>query len=240
MTDQARDCVIGVIDDDPVNAALLEAILARAGYTALTFDSAEEFRRRSGPGSVDLILLDWDMPGESGLDFLRVMREQEHMTTPVIFVTHYDLDDQVAQGLNAGADDYVTKPVEAKVLVARIESVLRRLNRKSELMERWPPFEFDFEQRALRINGALRHATNREFELMLFMFRRHGRVVTRESLLKHVWRLNGNVETRSIDTHVSRLRKSFGLDGSSGWQLEGIYQKGYCLRRISDSKDSEG
>jgi DNA-binding response OmpR family regulator len=89
--------------------------------------------------------------------------------------------------------------------------------------------------RSLRIGGRLCHATNREFELMLFMFRRHGRVVTRESLLVHVWRLSGNVETRSIDTHVSRLRKLFGLDGSSGWRLDGVYQKGYCLKRVPES-----
>lgn len=233
-----KDCVVGVIDDDPVNVALLEAMLARAGYTGLTFSSAADFRRRSGPGSVDLILLDWDMPGESGLDFLRLMREQEQMTTPVIFVTQYDRDEQIAQGLNAGADDYMTKPVEATVLVARIESVLRRLNRKGEIVERWPPFEFDVSQRSLRIDGKSRHATNREFELMLFMFRRHGRVVTRESLLTHVWRLSSNVATRSIDTHISRLRKLFGLDGSSGWRLEGVYQKGYCLKRVEGPEAS--
>jgi len=234
---KTKDCVVGVIDDDPVNSAMLEAMLARAGYTGLTFASAADFRRRSGADSVDMILLDWDMPGESGIAFLRSMREQERMTTPVIFVTHYDRDEQIVQGLNAGADDYVTKPVDAKILIARIESVLRRLNRKGGDVESWPPFEFDITERALRIEGRPRHATNREFELMLFMFRRHGRVVTRESLLTHVWRLNGNVETRSIDTHVSRLRKLFGLDGSSGWRLEGVYQKGYCLKRVAESVD---
>ena len=235
---QAKDCVVGVIDDDPVNAALLEAMLARSGYTGLTFKSAADFRRRSGPDSVDLILLDWDMPDESGIEFLRSMREQERMVTPVIFVTHYDRDEQIVQGLNAGADDYVTKPVEAPVLIARIESVLRRLSRKDGPVESWPPFEFDISQRSLRIDGRSRHVTNREFELMLFMFRRHGRIVTRESLLIHVWRLTSNVATRSIDTHVSRVRKLFGLDGSSGWHLEGVYQKGYCLNPVAEDQDS--
>lgn len=238
MQEPAKDCVVGVIDDDPVNAALLEAILARAGYTGLTFSSVADFRRKSGPGAVDLILLDWDMPGESGLDFLRFMRQQEKMTTPVIFVTHYDREEQVAQGLNAGADDYVTKPVAAPVLMARIESVLRRLSRKDAPVESWPPFEFDVAQRTLRLGGAACHATNREFELMLFMFRRQGQIVTRASLLTHVWRISPNVETRSIDTHVSRMRKQFGLDGSSGWLLEGVYQKGYCLKRAGDSKNT--
>lgn len=240
MTVRSQDWVVAVIDDDPVNAALLEAMLTRAGYTGLAFHSTAEFRRRSGPDSVDLILLDWDMPDENGLEFLRAIREHDRATTPVIFVTHFDRDEQVALGLNSGADDYVTKPVDASVLIARIESVMRRLHQPSGTLESWPPFEFDLTQRQIRLDGTSCRATNREFELMLFMFRRQGRVVSRESLLTHVWRLNGNVETRSIDTHVSRLRKSFGLDGSSGWQLEGVYQKGYCLRRITDPKDAEG
>lgn len=234
---QTKDCVIGVIDDDPVNAALLEAMLTRAGYTGLTFDSAADFRRRSSPDSVDLILLDWDMPGESGLEFLRTMREQDRVTTPVLFVTHYNQDEQIALGLNSGADDYLTKPIEATVLMARIESVRRRLNPKVDGLELWPPFEFNIPQRALRIEGKPCRTTNREFELMLFLFRRHGRILSRESLLTHVWGLNSNVETRSIDTHVSRLRKSFGLDGSSGWLLEGVYQKGYCLKRAPEPED---
>lgn len=236
---QTRDCVIGVIDDDPVNAALLEAMLTRAGYTGLTFASAADFRRRSNPDSVDLILLDWDMPGESGLEFLRTMREQDRITTPVIFVTHYDRDEQIALGLNSGADDYLTKPVAAGVLMARIESVRRRLNPKEDGLEHWPPFEFNIPQRLLRIEGQPRRTTNREFELMLFLFRRHGRILGRESLLKHVWRLNSKVETRSIDTHVSRLRKSFGLDGSSGWRLESVYQKGYCLKQAPEQPDTD-
>lgn len=227
-----KDCVVGVIDDDPVNAALLEAMLARSGYSGLTFGSVAEFRRRSNPGALDLILLDWDMPGESGIKFLRYMREHEQMTTPVIFVTHYDRDEQIVEGLRAGADDYVTKPVAAPVLMARIESVLRRLKRSPEPVEEWPPFTFDISQKLLQKNGRICHTTNREFTLMLFLFRRQGRIVTRESLLSHVWRISPNVKTRTLDTHASRLRKQFGLDGSSGWLLEGVYQQGYCLKRV--------
>jgi len=234
------DCVVGVIDDDPVTAALLEAVLTAAGYTGLTFRSAADFRKRSGPDSVDLILLDWDMPGESGIDFLRSMREQERMTLPVIFVTHYDRDEQIVEGLNAGADDYVTKPIQGPVVIARIESVLRRTNPANGTVESWPPFEFDVSRRSLRVDGKTRHVTNREFELMLFMFRRHGRIITREMLLMHVWRLSRTVETRSIDTHVSRVRKSFGLDGTSGWVLEGVYQKGYCLKQTNQSGETYG
>jgi len=231
-----KDCLIGVIEDDPVTAALLETILERAGYTGVTFRSPAEFRKTSGSSSVDLLLLDWDMPGESGLEFLCSLREQEQTTTPVIFVTHYGDDERVAKGLNSGADDYVIKPVVAKVLVARIESVLRRLDQLPQVEDEWPPFEFDISNRSLRIAGEPRQVTDREYELMLFMFRRAGRVVSRETLLKHVWNLNSNVKTRSIDTHFSRLRKVFGLDGSSGWRLEGVYQKGYCLKQVPTSR----
>lgn len=227
-----KDCLIGVIEDDPVTAALLETILERAGYTGVTFRSPAEFRKTSGAGSVDLLLLDWDMPGESGLEFLCILREQDRITTPVIFVTHYGDDERVAEGLNAGADDYVIKPVVANVLIARIESVLRRLDQRPRVEDKWPPFEFDISNRLLRIDGEPCSITDREYDLMLFMFRRAGRIVSRNTLLKHVWHLNSNVKTRSIDTHFSRLRKVFGLDGSSGWRLEGVYQKGYCLKQV--------
>lgn len=229
-----QDTVIGIIEDDAVHAALLEAILSRAGFSSLSYESTRDFRRRNGIHSVDLILLDWNMPGESGLSYLKSIRAEADPDIPVIFTTSNDLESQIVEALNAGADDYLIKPVRANELVARIECTLRRTRITPEEREQYGRFEFHPEKHALDLNGHSVKTTPKEFELLLFMFRRAGRIVGRDAILTHVWRTGSDISTRSIDTYISRLRKNFGLDGTSGWIIEGIYQQGYRLRPVDE------
>lgn len=227
-----KGAVVGVVEDDTAHAALLDAILARAGFRPLIFHSARDFRRRNGIHSVDLILLDWNMPRESGLAFLKSLRKNEGDDIPVIFVTSNDQEGQTVEALAAGADDYVIKPVKTGELVARIQCVLRRSRAITDKSETFAPFEFHPARRTLRIGGQRVNATPKEFDLMLFLFRRAGRIVSREAILAHVWHTRTSVPTRTIDTYISRLRLKFGLDGQDGWKIEGVYQQGYRLHRM--------
>lgn len=229
--------IIGVIEDDKVQAALLDAMLAHAQFTPLVYSSCQEFRRRNGISVVDLLLLDWNLPEETGLDFLKALRASDQPALPVILVTANQREAQIVEGLNAGSDDYIVKPVRSAELVARIESALRRCHPPHAAREMHGPFTFISEQRRLLFNDRLLKTTPREFDLMLFLFRRPGKVIAREALLAQVWKKSANVSTRSIDTYISRLRRNFGLDGSSGWQLEGVYQRGYCLVRTNADED---
>ncbi|QIB66263.1 response regulator transcription factor [Kineobactrum salinum] len=229
--------IIGVIEDDKVQAALLDAMLARAQFTPLVYSSCQEFRRRNGLSVVDMLLLDWNLPQENGLDLLKELRAGDQPALPVILVTANQLEAQIVEGLNAGSDDYIVKPVRAAELVARIESVMRRYHSPHPAHEVHDPFTFITAQRRLLLHDKLLKTTPREFDLMLFLFRRPGKVIARDALLAEVWRKSASVSTRSIDTYISRLRRNFGLDGRNGWQLEGVYQRGYCLVRTHSDEE---
>ena len=236
----SRTLQIGLVEDDPTQAKIISTMIENAGMDCLHYGTELDFRRRMGPESIDLLLLDWNLPGVSGLELLRELR-QTNATLPVIFLTGNDQETDIVTGLQAGADDYIVKPARAAELVARIHSAMRRAVPLSNanIIEDADPFGFDLERRRLTLHGELVELTDREFDLLVFLFQRRGKVVSRETLLSQVWRVGPNVATRSIDTYVSRLRKRLGLQGDSEWRLEGIYQHGYRLVRSSNDDPDE-
>jgi DNA-binding response OmpR family regulator len=231
---------VGIIEDDPLHRELASAMLEQAGFDVCAFGSTLEFRRHCGVGDIDLLLVDWELPNESGLAFLTALREDGEHALPVIFLTARTDEKHIVEALGAGADDFIAKPAKAGELVARVRSLLRRSAAadRSEAVLAAPPFEFQRAQRTLLMDAEPVHLTPREFDMALFFFQRIGRIVSREALLAQVWKVGPHVDTRAIDTYASRLRKRLGLDGSSGWRLEGIYQHGYRLMRVEDSARS--
>lgn len=236
----SRTLQIGLVEDDPTQAKIIATMIENSGMDCLHYGTELDFRRRMGPESIDLLLLDWNLPGVSGLELLRELR-QTNATLPVIFLTGNDLETDIVTGLQAGADDYIVKPARAAELVARINSAMRRSAPLSNahIIEDVEPFGFDLERRRLTLHGEQIELTDREFDLLVFLFQRRGKVVSRETLLSQVWRVGPNVATRSIDTYVSRLRKRLGLQGDSEWRLEGIYQHGYRLVRSANDDAAE-
>ncbi|MBS3958964.1 MAG: response regulator transcription factor [Xanthomonadaceae bacterium] len=228
----SRALQIGLVEDDPTQAKIIGTLVRNAGMDCLHYASELEFRRRLGPESIDLLLLDWNLPGVSGLELLRELR-QASSTLPVIFLTGNDQETDIVTGLQAGADDYIVKPARPGELMARIQAALRRSAPSGgpPVIEDSEPFGFDLERRRLTLHGEAVELTDREFDLLVFLFQRRGKVVSRETLLSQVWKVGPNVATRSIDTYVSRLRKRLGLQDGSEWRLEGIYQHGYRLVR---------
>ena len=236
----SRTLQIGLVEDDPTQAKIIGTMVENAGMDCLHYATELEFRRRMGPGSIDLLLLDWNLPGVSGLELLRELR-QANSALPVIFLTGNDQEQDIVTGLQAGADDYIVKPARPAELVARIRSALRRAAPPTgaAAIEDADPFTFDLDRRRLLLHGDPVDLTDREFDLLVFLFQRRGKVVSRETLLAQVWRVGPNVATRSIDTYVSRLRKRLGLQGDSEWRLEGIYQHGYRLVRSSNDDPAD-
>lgn len=228
---------IALIEDDPVHRELIATVLEKAGYAVAAFGSVLEFRRRSA-GDVDLILLDWQLPGESGIEFMRSLRlESEAPQVPVVFLTGTDDEQRVVEALRAGADDYLVKPARPVELIARIEAVLRRTSSTDEAPTvDFPPFKFRTEQRDVLYNGTPVKLSSREYELVWFLFQRHNRIVGRETLLRQVWRMSAEVNTRTVDTYMSRVRKRLDLNGESGWKLAAVYHHGYRLMQV-DTED---
>lgn len=231
---------ICLIEDEPVQRLLLEGMLSGAGYTVICFESTDGFRPNVSSGEVDLLLLDWHLPGQSGLDLIRQLRQSDRNALPVVFVTTQDDEASMVEALDAGADDYVVKPVSRAALLARVRAVLRRSYEPIASPCSYPPFSFDTDQRQVLVDGQVIKATPKEFDLLSFLFRRQGQLCSRQALLAHVWKTRVAVPTRTIDTTISRLKKKFQLDGRHGWLLEGLYQQGYRLFRVNQSLPQDG
>jgi DNA-binding response OmpR family regulator len=224
---------IGCVEDDPDQAALLRLWLEQAGYGCAVFRSASDFRRRLGNEAVDLVLLDRSLPDAKGLDVLAWIRQSPNSRLPVIFLTASGQESDIIEGLAAGADDYVVKPPKQGELLARVAAVLRRRGGDAEAGDvlDLPPYRIDAQRRVISVNGEPVELTQREFELACYLFRRQGRIVSRDALLENVWNLASDVSTRTVDTHISRLRKKLGLSGENGWRLTAVYQHGYRIEQ---------
>lgn len=232
MEEQAH--IVGLLEDDPDMAVLVVGWLEEAGFATRWFRGATEFRRRQGAESIDLLLLDWMLPDGSGLEIIEAVRASPNSKLPVIFLTARDGEDDIVSGLSRGADDYVVKPPKQRELLARIAAALRRRSATAngaQVLE-LGPYMLDAERRRVSLRGAEVELTQREFDLARFLFNRHGRIVSRDALLQNVWNLNAAVSTRTVDTHVSRLRRKLDLGGENGWRLAAIYQHGYRLEQI--------
>ena len=215
-------------------AALVSQWLEDAGYSVRWFRNATEYRRRQGSEAIDLLLLDWILPDGSGMDVIAAIRASPNARLPVIFLSARDSEDDIVRGLSSDADDYVVKPPKQRVLIARVNAVLRRraIDTEAGEMLDLAPYSIDAKRRRISIGGKDIALTQREFDLASFLFRRHGRIVSRDALLENVWNLSAAVSTRTVDTHISRLRKKLDLNGENGWRLAAIYQHGYRLEQV--------
>lgn len=198
-----------ITDDEESLCNALSEYLSLEGYATLTANSAEEARKLLS-GDVDLIMLDIMMPGTSGVEFARQLRDNpETADIPIIFLTAKDSDDEMVAGLRLGADDYITKPYNIHNVLARIEAVLRRSSRKNpESAERGVVCD-----RALMrcvADGKELSLPRKEFELLAFLLEHPDRLFPREVLLDHVWPENVVVSDRTVDVHIARLRSKLG------------------------------
>ena len=228
------DRVIGLLEDDADQAVLVREWLEESGYTVRVYRTASEFRRRHGGESIDLLLLDWMLPDTPGIEVLDAIRTSASGKLPVIFLPARGAEEDLVRGLASGGDDYVIKPAKKRELIARVSAVLRRHggNGENDGELDLPPYRLDPRRRRISLNGRDVELTQREFDLANFLFRRQGRIVGREALLANVWNLSNAVSTRTVDTHVSRLRKKLDLNGENGWRLAAVYQHGYRLEHV--------
>jgi DNA-binding response OmpR family regulator len=226
---------LAILEDDVDQAKLLKLWLENAEHTVDYFADAATFLRAVKRDSFDLYVLDWMLPDLSGIDVLKRLRDSMDDNTSVVIVTARDEEHSIVTGLEAGADDYLVKPVRQGELVARVSAVLRRAagNKPAEELD-IAPYSMDIATKSLKLEGEAISLTNREFELALFFFRNAGKMVSRNHMLESIWGIeNKAVSTRTIDTHVSRLRKKLKLHEDNGWVLSSIYQHGYRLEQVT-------
>lgn len=203
---------IVIIEDDRDIADAMSYALDRAGFSVRIARTGEEGLDAVRRGA-DLVLLDLNLPGMDGMEVCRLLRRQPGSThTPILIVSARGEEVDRVLGLEMGADDYLVKPFSMKELVARCKVSLRRLEAQTEGPAGYTDenFEIEFDAYVLRYKGEEIRLTHKEFELVRYMVERAGRVLTRERLLDRVWGHDTEVDARSIDAHVRRLRAKLG------------------------------
>ena len=204
-------------------------------YKRQVYGDGTKFVRGYSIDSYDLVMLDWIVPSMNGLDVLRHLRDQLDPVVPVVFITQRDAEEDIVSALKHGADDYMTKPVRHKETMARVNAIARRVGYgEANVAETYSlaPYDIDTKQRSVSYNGDIVEMTQKEYELTLFLFKNMGRVISRGHLLEMVWGTSSQVHTRTIDTHISRLRTKLNIDNEPDWKLTSVYRHGYRLENL--------
>ena len=223
---------IGIAEDDPDQAALISLWLEGAGHATSAFGSVAATLDALEKERFELLVFDWMLPDGTGADLLKWTRDSLGWEIPVLVLTTRDDEATVVAALQAGADDYVVKPPKPLELMARVAALARRVRSGGLPVLRLGAFEIDIQRQRLTLDGEPVVLTQKEFDLSAYLFQSPGKLLSRDHLLNKIWGINADVDTRTVDTHVSRLRKKLGLDGSKGWKLVPVYGVGYRFERI--------
>ena len=222
-----------VIDDEEHILELLKFNLELSGFDVCVSSEANQAIELIGKEKPDLLLLDWMLPKISGIDILRKIRQDENIyDLPVIMLTAKNMEDDKIQGLNVGADDYITKPFSIKELMARINTILRRyrVSDKSQSIIEAGNIILNTDQYGLTVDGHAVDLTRKEFELLKLLMVNRGKVLKRDYLLEKVWGYEFYGETRTVDVHIRHLRKKLGLDETSENGIDTIRGLGYKMK----------
>ena len=220
-----------IVDDEADIRSTVEFNLSREGFQTVTAERGRDAVERAAESPrPDLIVLDLMLPDISGTEVCRQLRQSPQTRgIPILMLTaKTDAIDRVV-GFEVGADDYVTKPFSVRELVLRVKAILRRSSSQEETSENLSlgVLRIDVEGHRVWVEGEEVVLTALEFRLLTTLVKRRGRVQTREALLNHVWEMSGDVTTRTVDTHVRRLRKKLGPASEYIETLRGV---GYRFR----------
>ena len=213
-----------VVDDEPTILELIEYNLESNDYQVSTATDGQMALDKVNADNFDLMLLDQMLPKMSGIEVLKAMRKSGNLT-PVIFLTAVDSEDNKIEGLISGADDYVTKPFSIKELLARIGVVLRRTSHQ----ESKKSFQLNTDVKGLIMDGKEISLTKKEYELLEFLIRNKGIVVSREQIFDNVWGINSNSQMRMVDIQISHLRDKIEQDTKNPQIIKTVHGFGYIL-----------
>jgi two-component system copper resistance phosphate regulon response regulator CusR len=219
-----------IVEDDVKTARALAAGLERAGFSIATAHSGEEGFFLLNAESFDLVVLDWMLPGRSGIEILKTLRARGGKT-PVLLLTARDAVEDRVLGLESGADDYLVKPFAFAELIARIRSLLRRSAGAEPLKKNVADLALDLETRRVWRAGQPIELTPREFDLLAYLLRQTGQVVTREMLARDVWHEANRITPLDnvIDVHVAHLRRKVD-EGHALKLIHTVRGVGFVLR----------
>ncbi len=232
--------LILIVEDDEAIITLLSYTLEKAGYETKITKDGEEAIMMIEEHNPDLVLLDWMIPGKTGISVCSHLRKNPATKKiPIIMISARGEENDRIEGLDKGADDYITKPFSTKELLARIQAVFRRIR---------PIFvEKELSYGSIKMNTNTKRVTNNNIEChlgpieykLLQSFLEHPKhVLSREQLIQRVWNNELSVEPRTIDVHINRLRKALGMNDTSMTIIKTVRSSGYCIKQINEDDGS--
>jgi DNA-binding response OmpR family regulator len=217
-----------LVEDERRVASVVSRALRENAYTVDLAETGEKALELATRTPYDSILLDVRLPGVSGLQVCRELREA-HIDTPILMLTARTLVEQRVEGLDAGADDYLTKPFAVAELLARVRALIRRRLNDGGRLLRYADIEIDRHQRRVTRGGRPLPLTAKEFALLEFLMGRAPDVVSRSEIIEHVWDVHFDTETNLVEVYVNRLRQKLGVEGESKI-IHTVHGIGYSMR----------
>jgi DNA-binding response OmpR family regulator len=222
------------LDNDRSQADTICQVLSGAGHTCQTFESGKDLLAQLRKDSADLLIMDWQVADMPGTEVLRRAKEKMAANTPTMFLANASAEDDMVAGVTSGADDFLVKPLRRGELAARVSALLRRAYPSQNGSEQLTFGQYTFETRPGRLlmDGQPVDVTHKEFYLALLFFRNIGRPLSRAYIHESVWVRETAVPSRTMDTHVSRVRNKLALRPENGFRLVPVYSYGYRLEKL--------
>lgn len=233
---------IAILQRDGAQLGQIENVLAQGGHTCMPFSDGLVLTKALAASTVDMLVLDWQGTRLSGVEVLKAVRAVNGSQIPVLFASEDISDDSVVHAFAVGADDYVSLPVCPSVFRARVDALLRRAfpDRYDNVTLDAGPYHFDMRRQSVTLNGKPVMLSGTQYRLASLFFANIGRVLSRDHIYAMVWGRELHTLTRTIDSHVSRLRVLLEIDECHGFRLQPVYKSGYRLLRLQgDTKALE-
>ena len=227
---------IAILEDDTEQARLVESWLQAAGYDCKVFSTGQSLLDSINASVFDLLLIDWELPDINGPEVMQKIRHEFSINTPIIFITSRDSEEDIVKALNAGADDYLVKPIRQFEFLARIKANTKRNpNDETSNVQQidCSPYVFNPDNQLVNVHDKVIDLSGKEFELAFYIFQNEGQLLERKSILSDVWKQDADLNTRTVDTHMSIIRKKLSIGPENGWRLKSIYGHGYRLERLA-------
>lgn len=225
--------IVAILEDIVTQAGVVAGWLNKAGYDTEVRHDGDSFVELVRTQRADVLLLDWDVPGKSGIDVMRWARESFADALPIIMMTQHDGENDIVFGLDSGADDYLIKPLRERELIARVNAQARKYYpemQRAKIVE-VGKFALDVRAHAATVDGAPIELSQREFDLALMLFESVGRIVSKDMMIKRIWGVVDRKYDATLATYMSKLRSSLGLRPKNGLVITTVYNYGYRLER---------